>query len=343
MNKLILSFFCVFYVAGSAFAESLLKPVSFPKTFEDLSFTSRIEVLREGYMPFEIEYDENGICVSGCAYKGISIKEDMQAVDEATDDFAELMEQPSMPSATETQSQSVAFVPPVQSSVQTPVPENTSADWCRNGLRTDLPLRYPVDMSEYKFLISSDFGFRTSSPNGARFHPAIDIACPKGTPVFATANGVVTMVGHETSLGGAGNYINIQHANGLVSQYLHLEKILVKKGDRVTACQQIATSGNSGISKQGTSYAPHLDYRIRFNSDKNKYVDLLCPCKTANRKNNQSSNADINLTCAHSLFNATYKFKPYNPNSDNIKRSLWRVQHGHCMQHNTDLLPDERK
>ena len=347
MNKLITSFLVCSGAFVSAQAESLLKPVPFPKTFQDLSFTSRIEVLREGYLPFEIEYDENGICISGCAYKGITIKEDMEAVDEATDEMAALIEaeeqtQPTQPTQL---AQPTQPTQPTQLAqlAQLAQPTEIATGWCKNGLSTALPLRYPVDMSNFKYPISSDFGFRTSSPNGARFHPAIDIACPKGTPVYATADGVVTTVGHETSPGGAGHYIDIQHKNGLISQYLHLDRILVKKGDTVKACQQIALSGNSGMSKQGSAYAAHLDYRIRFNSDKNKYVDLLCPCKTANRKTNQSSNADLNLTCAHSLFNATYKFRPYNPNSDEIKRSLWRVKHGHCMQNNADLLPDERK
>ena len=327
------------------FADSFLTAQSFPKTFEDLSFKERIEVLREGYTPFEVVYDENtGVCISGCAYQGITLKEDMVAVDDATQEIADLIEHEQTQQQQTTPPTNQPFPSPGDKPpVHTPSVNTGSQNWCNNGLSTKLPLRYPVDMSNFKYLISSDFGFRTHSPNGARFHPALDISCPSGTPVYATADGVVATVGHETGPGGAGRYINILHENGLVTQYLHLEKQLVNKGDKVSACQQIALSGNSGKSKEGKPYAAHLDYRIRFNSDRNKYVDILCPCKNANRSTNQSFNSNLNLSCAHGLFNAPYKFKTYNPNTDDIKRSLWRVEHGHCMQNKTDLLPDERK
>ena len=191
-------------------------------------------------------------------------------------------------------------------------------------------------MTNFKYKISSDFGFRTNSPNGARFHPAIDIGCPSGTPVYATADGVVVTVANETRPGGAGNYISIKHDNGLITQYLHLDRVFVSKGDTVTACQQIANSGNSGQSVGGNAYAAHLDYRIRFDSNANKYVDILCPCKTSDRNTQNSYNTNLNMTCAHSLFNASYKFK-----NSGAKHANWRVEHGHCMQNINSLLPDE--
>ena len=313
--------FCLFFIgnlyAVPLCAESFLTAQQFPKTFEDLSFNSRIEVLREGYMPFEVQYDDNGVCVSGCAYRGITIKEDMQAVDEATEEMAELIEEenanPSAPSAPNG-------------------PVNMASNWCRNGKSTRLPLRYPVDMSNLKYPITSDFGFRKKN-----FHPAIDIGCPVGTPVYATADGVIESTGWDDY--GGGNVIKIKHDNGIITQYLHLSKSLVSAGQRVNACQQIALSGNTG-----TSTGPHLDYRVRFQSDTNKYVDILCACKSSNKKSQESYSTNIQyMTCDHSLFYNNYKFSPYNPNSDETKRSLWRVKHGHCMTHNYDLLPDEVK
>lgn len=332
--------FAVFFIGSvlilPAVADSFLTAQSFPKTFEDVSFTERIEILREGYAPYEVVYDENGFCVSGCAYKGITLKDDMDSVDEATEEIARLIE-------SESKNDTINVLEPDHGNSENIVNPSLKKDWCNNGLSTELPLRFPVNMAGFKYLISSDFGFRTSSPNGARFHPALDIGCPSGTPVYATADGQVVAVSRETSPGGAGLYVSILHKNGLITQYLHLSNANVKKGDKVKACQLIATSGNSGMSKQGTAYAPHLDYRIRFNSDKNKYVDILCPCKKADRKTNQSSAANLDVSCVHSLFNAAYKFKPYNSNTDDVKRSLWRVKNGHCMKQNTDLLPDERK
>jgi len=318
---------------SAANAESFLAAQSFPKTFQDVPFKEKIEILREGYTPFRIEYDENGVCISGCAYQGITIKDDMKAVDDATDEMATLI-------ATEENSETV--ISGGNNPVQSVTPGGVFGgvhDWCHNGRSTKLPLRYPVNMSNLRYEITSDFGFRTSSPNGAAFHPAIDIACPVGTPVYATADGVVVTVDEQTSAGGAGKYINIKHDNGLITQYLHLNTILVSKGDRVSACQQIATSGNSGKPKNGGAYGAHLDYRIRFDSDKNKFVDLLCPCKTGYRGTGNTGNNSLNMSCANSLFYAQYKFR----NNGTAKHSQWRVDNGHCMRNLNDLLPDETR
>lgn len=300
-------------------ADSFLTAQQFPKTFEDLSFNSRIDVLREGYLPFEVQYDDNGVCISGCAYRGITIKEDMQAVDEATEEMANLIE---------IEEEKAESSLPAQS--DTPVP--TATDWCRNGKSTRLPLRYPVDMTNLRYPITSDFGFRKKN-----FHPAVDIGCPVGTPVYATADGVVESTGWDDY--GGGNVINIKHDNGIITQYMHLNKIEVSSGQQVKACDRIALSGNTGKST-----GPHLDYRVRFKSNSNKYVDILCACKSSDKKSQESYSTNVQyMTCEHSLFYNKYKFSPYNPNNDDTKRSLWRVKHGHCMIHNTDLLPDEVK
>ena len=326
-----------------------LTATTFPKTLADLSFTDRLRFYYDSYLPYEVVYDENGVCVSNCAYHGITIQEDMQAVDDATDEMADLIAEYEEAEDEEEaedaadldipyDSPPLANFPPSQ---QPPIDEVTGVarNWCQNGRSTELPLRYPVDMTNFKYRIGSDFGYRPNSPNGSRFHPAVDILCPKGTPVYATADGIA-YVKREDERGGAGLYITIKHAHGLETQYLHLDKELVRDGQQVKACDKIALSGNSGKSVSGGAYGPHLDYRVRFTSARNKFVDLLCPCKVATRSN-QSSNNELNMTCKHSLFFAPYKFKKYNPNTDDTKRSLWRVNHGHCMRKNTDLLPDE--
>lgn len=345
-------------VVQPVLGDSFLKPTSFPKTFQDLSFTARMNILREGYLPYEIQYDENGVCTANCAYHGITLDDDMRSVDQATDEMADLIANSGGGSSSSGGVSSSGGTAGTSGGGGSSGGTNGSSgngsfgggssggggysgswgngDWCRNGLSTKLPLRYPVDMTNFKYKISSDFGFRTNSPNGARFHPAIDIGCPSGTPVYATADGVVVTVANETRPGGAGNYISIKHDNGLITQYLHLDRVFVSKGDNVTACQQIANSGNSGQSVGGNAYAAHLDYRIRFDSNANKYVDILCPCKTSDRNTQNSYNTNLNMTCAHSLFNASYKFK-----NSGAKHANWRVEHGHCMQNINSLLPDE--
>ena len=254
----------------------------------------------------------------------------MQAVDEANDEIAQLIEQESTQNSASSDSSDYTM---------------PATDWCRNGLSTKLPLRYPVDMTNLKHKITSDFGLRPKSPNGRGFHPALDIGTPDGTPVYATADGVVIEVANQTSPGGGGKYISIKHDNGLITQYIHLQEQLVQKGQHVKACDKIALSGHSGQSVDGTPYGAHLDYRIRFDGNRDKFVDILCPCKAAYKSKKQGGITSMSELsgCAHSLFNAPYKFVSYNSNTDETKRSLWRVEYGHCMTTRTDLLPDETR
>ncbi len=64
--------------ASAAGATSFLTAQKFPSTFKDLSFTDRMEVLAEGYEPFESEYDASGRCISGCAYQGLTLDEEFE-------------------------------------------------------------------------------------------------------------------------------------------------------------------------------------------------------------------------------------------------------------------------
>ena len=325
--------------ASTVCAESFLSAQQFPKTFEDLSFKSRIEVLRDGYKPFEIEYDDNGVCVRGCAYRGLNIKDDMIAVDEATNEMADLIAN----AENEAIQQSPVYNeyiedddPPETTDNPPQDNQNTTqnppaSNWCMNGRSTKLPLRYPVDMTDFRHPVTSDFGFRQVK-KGSKFHPALDIGVPVGTPVYATADGVVDRVGYDKY--GGGKIIDIKHENGLITQYMHLSKQLVKIGQTVRACDKIALSGNTG-----TSSGPHLDYRVRFDSDKNKYVDILCPSKASNRKSRQSYDIYVqDIDIQHSLFYAPYRFQ-----NRNDKHSKWRIEHGHCMFTFDDLLPDEAR
>ena len=347
-------------VSLPAFGESFLTAQEFPKTFEDLSFKARMDFYVDSYEPYNPQYDENGVCISGCAYPGVTLKEDMIAIEEANNKMADLVN-----SAVNAQNNQTTGTEPGTSGVPSPttatqtttggqqtttynqpsynvMPVGAATDWCHNGLPTDLPLRYPIDMTNFKYVVTGDFGLRPSGPNGGGYlHGGLDFGTPKGTPVYATADGVVETVARQDKPGGGGLYIMIRHNHDLLTQYIHLDKALVKQGDKVHACQEIAKSGNSGKTVSGGSYADHLDYRIRFASNKSNFVDILCPCKSANSGSKKSSGNDLGMACDHSLFHAQYKFMKYNPNNDVNKRSVWRAKNGHCMIHNTDLLPDE--
>ncbi|MBB4623804.1 M23 family metallopeptidase [Parabacteroides faecis] len=117
----------------------------------------------------------------------------------------------------------------------------------------DYPVIFPI---RKPCRVSSGFGMRYHPVYKRRkFHTGIDISESKGTPVFATGNGVVTRKGYCS---GYGNFIEIEHAGGFRSFYAHLSRTVVNRGDTVSITQQIACVGNTGVTTGN-----HLHYEIR--------------------------------------------------------------------------------
>ncbi|SDE50874.1 hypothetical protein SPACI_017690 [Sporomusa acidovorans DSM 3132] len=106
--------------------------------------------------------------------------------------------------------------------------------------------------------VTSGFGWR-SSPwgDGSEMHPGIDIANSIGSPIFATADGVVVQSGWA---GGYGNIVHIDHGNGIETIYGHNSRVSVSVGQSVKKGQIIAYSGNTGRST-----GPHAHYEVRVN------------------------------------------------------------------------------
>ncbi|WP_353472649.1 DUF5930 domain-containing protein [Salipiger sp. H15] len=100
------------------------------------------------------------------------------------------------------------------------------------------------------FRFTSGFGRRWG-----RMHEGTDFAAPHGTPIYATADGVVI---HAGWMSGYGRLVKIQHEFGIETRYGHMSKINVKVGQRVSRGQQVGAMGNTGRST-GT----HLHYEIR--------------------------------------------------------------------------------
>ncbi len=90
-------------------------------------------------------------------------------------------------------------------------------------------------------------------------HTGIDLIAGQGTPVIATADGVVLEV--KRSGKGPGNVVEIGHDGGYRTLYAHLQDIVVRKGERVKAGRKIANVGMSG-----NSFAPHLHYEVHRDS-----------------------------------------------------------------------------
>ena len=108
--------------------------------------------------------------------------------------------------------------------------------------------------------LTSKFGRRGNRP-----HKGIDLAAKMGTPIYATADGVVIYSGSRQR--GYGNLVILKHSDGYVSVYAHNRRNLVDEGQKVRQGFQIAELGNSGRST-----GPHLHFEIRH---KGKPLDPL--------------------------------------------------------------------
>jgi murein DD-endopeptidase MepM/ murein hydrolase activator NlpD len=95
--------------------------------------------------------------------------------------------------------------------------------------------------------------------NDLEFHTGLDIANRIGTPVYATADGVVRAVGYDD---GYGKYVHLTHDEGFESQYAHLYNFRVRVGDKVGKGQIIGLMGSSGLST-----GPHLHYGVTQNGE----------------------------------------------------------------------------
>lgn len=114
--------------------------------------------------------------------------------------------------------------------------------------------------------VSSTFGYR-SMFGRTEYHSGLDLAAPTGTPIYATADGVVTKSGWGR---GYGNYVEIDHGNGLVTRYGHASRLLVSVGETVKVNQQIAAVGCTGRCT-----GPHLHYEVVKNGERQNPATYL--------------------------------------------------------------------
>jgi murein DD-endopeptidase MepM/ murein hydrolase activator NlpD len=106
--------------------------------------------------------------------------------------------------------------------------------------------------------VTSGFGFRINPFTGlTQMHEGLDISNRIGTQVKASADGIVSDVGRDYSLG---NVVVISHGFGMATRYCHLNKIFVRAGQKVKRGDKIAEVGTTGRST-----GPHLHYEVRVN------------------------------------------------------------------------------
>ncbi|MEM6666481.1 MAG: M23 family metallopeptidase [Pseudomonadota bacterium] len=125
-----------------------------------------------------------------------------------------------------------------------------------------IPVRRPITT---KARMSSRFGPRIDPFLGRRaFHSGLDFAAPRGTRLSAPAAGRIIRAGR---MGGYGRTVEIDHGNGITTRYAHMNRISVKRGQRVSPGQKIGTVGSTGRST-----GPHLHYEVRIDG---KAVDPM--------------------------------------------------------------------
>lgn len=145
--------------------------------------------------------------------------------------------------------------------------QSTNSSWKYNPFGSASVTKYNAGQAEETVnpveggTLSSSFGPRSSPTAGASsWHKAIDIAADAGTPVRSVMGGTVVSVNKSVYGGGYGVSVRVDHGNGLVTEYHHMQEGSVddiNEGDTVEAGQEIGKVGSTGIST-----GPHLDLQV---------------------------------------------------------------------------------
>ncbi|PPI86933.1 hypothetical protein CRV10_00690 [Candidatus Pantoea edessiphila] len=126
--------------------------------------------------------------------------------------------------------------------------------------------------------VSSDFSLNRLNPitGNITLHKGIDIALPINTPLFAVSKGKVISVKNGNI---AGNYIAIIHNKGYITRYMHMNKILVKLGQKIHYGDKIGLSGNTGRST-----GPHLHFELWINNQAINPLTVYLPNHSIRKK-----------------------------------------------------------
>lgn len=131
----------------------------------------------------------------------------------------------------------------------------------KSQMFASIPAIQPISNKELKAL-ASGFGMRIHPIYKVKMmHTGIDFSAVRGTPIYATGDGVVKTV--SPNLGGYGKEIEINHGFGYVTRYAHMEKFAVREGQKVKRGECIGYVGSTG-----TATAPHLHYEVMKNGEK---------------------------------------------------------------------------
>jgi len=129
--------------------------------------------------------------------------------------------------------------------------------WKKLDSIADAAIAVPSDKPVKTADFMSAYGHRRDPFEGrTKMHQGIDLAAPIGTPIYATADGVISAAGWNS--GGYGNLIKVDHGKGIETRYAHLSSIAVRPGQRVRRGELIGRMGSTGRST-----GSHLHYEVR--------------------------------------------------------------------------------
>jgi len=131
------------------------------------------------------------------------------------------------------------------------------ANWKKLDNLQDSAIAVPSEKPVRTAAFTSGYGVRSDPFRGsAAMHAGIDLSGPVGTPIYATADGVISDAGWNS--GGYGNLVKIDHGRGIETRYGHLSKVGVLAGQRIKRGDVIGSMGSTGRST-----GSHLHYEVR--------------------------------------------------------------------------------
>lgn len=147
---------------------------------------------------------------------------------------------------------------------------NSSGNSSSNSNNNSAPtgkMQWPVPASH---TITSKYGYRIHPISGVKkFHAGIDIGAPGGSDIVAAESGTVLSASFGYN-GGYGNYIVINHGNGVTTRYAHCSNLYVSAGAKISKGQKIAAVGSTGASTGN-----HLHFEVRVGGDSKSPMDYL--------------------------------------------------------------------
>lgn len=144
----------------------------------------------------------------------------------------------------------------------------THKTWCNLQILNSRPKIAPIAEVDFG-RISSSYGFRKHPILGIwKFHKGLDITAPKGSKVYATASGVVIQAANVHD--GYGKKVVIDHGNGYKTVYAHLNKLNVRRGQKINLATNIGEVGSTGRSN-----GYHLHYEVIKDNKTVNPIDFL--------------------------------------------------------------------